>query len=83
MWLTDTEQRALLDETDPITNRINKAVQVAIKTLGLGKVPEDLERIFEIAEKIDRRAEQQAKAEFHAAKAYSNTLGTETGLSKE
>lgn len=84
MWLTDKEQKDLLDEEPgPSTNRIARAVTVALQSFGMGRIPTDLEKIWKLAEKIDSRIEETTKAEVHAAKAYANTLGTETGLSKE
>lgn len=74
MWLTDDEQRALLESSTKITEKISKAVQQAMKALGLGAVPEEIEKIWKVAEKMDKRQEAIIKAELRSLSARAATF---------
>jgi hypothetical protein len=74
MWLTDEEQKALLESTGRITGRINKAVQDAIKALGLGALPSEIEKIYQLADHFDKRQEKYIKAQLRSEAARASTL---------
>jgi hypothetical protein len=77
MWLTDEEQKALLDTTGKITGRINKAVQAALQAAikaGLVTTSQDVERVYRLAEHFDQRQEKFIKAQLRSEAARASTL---------
>jgi hypothetical protein len=74
MFLTDDEQKKLLESTGRITGRVSKAVTDALRALGLGAVPADINKVYRLAEKLDKRQEQLVKAELRSLAARSATF---------
>src|SRR3990167_5183404 len=72
-WLTDEQQKALLDETGGTTIRkMIACIEVALNARGL--TTENIERIFKRASKLDARPRKIAEAEMRAKAAYSATF---------
>jgi hypothetical protein len=83
MWLTDEEQKALLESTGRITEKISRAVQHAIQAIGLGALPAEVERIHRLAEHFDKRQERLIKAQLRAAAAQAATFKANIDTDKE
>jgi hypothetical protein len=74
MWLTDSEQRNLLDTTtSKSTGRISRAVQEALRAIGFGAIQSDIEKVYKLAEKLDKRQQAQIKAELRSLSARAAT----------
>jgi tRNA C32,U32 (ribose-2'-O)-methylase TrmJ len=73
MWLTDEEQRKLLDTTGPITEKISKAVQSALKALQFGALRDDIDKVYKLAERLDKRQKAQVQAELRSLSARAAT----------
>lgn len=63
MWLTDKEQMELLEDT---TERISNIVTKALAKLRLATV-DDVEKVWKVANDIDKRHRKQVDAEHRAA----------------
>jgi uncharacterized membrane protein (DUF106 family) len=75
MWLTDDEQKALLITTvGKTTEKIARAVQEAMRALGLGALQSDIERVYKMAEHFDKRQEKLIKAQLRSLAAQSSTF---------
>jgi hypothetical protein len=73
MWLTDEEQRKLLETSNRITERITNAVTAALKAMHFGVLQSDVEKVYKLAEKLDKRQQAQIKAELRSLAARAAT----------
>lgn len=73
MWLTEDEQQKLLETSNRITERISKAVQQALQAMRFGALQEDIEKVYRLAEKLDKRQQAQIKAELRSLSARAAT----------
>jgi hypothetical protein len=69
MWLTDAEQKALLSDTQ---EKITKAVTSALQGLGIGKMSADVEKVWELAQRIEARQRKDIAARQHGAATYAS-----------
>jgi hypothetical protein len=72
MWLTDAEQKALLSDTQ---EKITKAVTSALQGLGIGKIGKmsvDVEKVWELAQRIEARQRKDIAARQHGAATYAS-----------
>jgi hypothetical protein len=69
MWLTDAEQKALLSDTQ---DKISKAVTSALQSLGIGKISDDMEKVWKIAQQIEARQRKDIAARQHGAATYAS-----------
>jgi hypothetical protein len=56
------------------TDRISRAVTQAMQALGLGALPEEIERVYKIASHFDKRQEQLIKAKLRSLSAEASTF---------
>lgn len=73
MWLTDDEQKALLEDT---TDKIAKGVMQALVKLRVATI-DDVEKVWKVANEIDKRHKKQVAAQQHAAATLSAQLPKE------
>ena len=74
MWLQDDEQRALLESTGRITERVSRAVQAAMQALRFGALHEDIEKVYRLAQRLDEMQRKQIKAELRSLSAKAATF---------
>jgi hypothetical protein len=74
MWLSDDEQRALLPDTTGVTERISRAVQTALQALKFGALQSDIEKVYKLAQQLDKRQQAQIKAELRSLSARASTF---------
>lgn len=69
MLLPDAEQKKLLEEMypdEPITERVLKSVTAALLKLRVATI-DDVDRVWKVANEMDKRERKKLEAERHAA----------------